>query len=161
LSLFGTTVLMCWFASILRASLRTLLTADVSPYFRDYARCPKRDSSANGAFSCMVKVRRLRAARVRYERATARFNRLTGACSAERVRSKRSRGREHSTRVSLSRRANLEGAMFRFSGARGGTTSFRCRCRVSVCRACIRSAPPSCPRDASQVLLYEGRRRSP
>jgi len=36
----------------------------------------------------MVKVRRLRAACVQYERATARFNRLIGACSAKRVRSK-------------------------------------------------------------------------
>src|SRR5713226_5499434 len=88
LSMFGATVLMCWFASILGASLRTLHTADVSPSFHDYARCPKRDSSANGRLSCVVKVRRLRAACVQYERATARFNRRIGACSAERVRSK-------------------------------------------------------------------------
>ena len=86
--MFGNTVLMCWFASFLRASLRTLHMADVSPYFRDYELCPKRDSLANGAFSCMVKVWRLRAACVQYEKATGRFNRLIGACSAERVRSK-------------------------------------------------------------------------
>jgi hypothetical protein len=30
--------------------------AGVSPSFRDYARCPKQASSANGALSCMVKV---------------------------------------------------------------------------------------------------------
>ena len=36
----------------------------------------------------MVKVRRLRAGYVQYERATARFNRLIGDCCAKRVRSK-------------------------------------------------------------------------
>ena len=56
---------------------------------------------------------------------------------------------------------NRYDAMFKFSDARDRTASFRCRCRVSVCRACIQSAPASCPHDASQVLLYEGRRRSP
>jgi hypothetical protein len=37
LSMFGNTVLMCWFASILRPSLRTLHMADAFPSFRDYA----------------------------------------------------------------------------------------------------------------------------
>ena len=60
----------------------------VSPSFRDYALCPKGGSSANGGLSCMVKVRRLRAGCAQYERATTRFNRLIGACSAKRVRSK-------------------------------------------------------------------------
>src|SRR6266851_1317947 len=88
LSMFGNMVLMCWFASTLRASWRTLHTTDVSPSFGDYALYPKWGSSANGGLSCMVKVRRLRAGCVQYERATARFTRLIGACSAERVRSK-------------------------------------------------------------------------
>jgi hypothetical protein len=86
--MFGNTVLMCWFASTLRASWRTLPAADVFPSFRDYTGCPNRDSSPNGGLSCTVKVRRLRAACVQYERATARFNTLIGACSAERARSK-------------------------------------------------------------------------
>jgi hypothetical protein len=43
---------------------------------------------ANGGLSCMVKVRRLQAGCVQYERATARFNRRIGACSVKRVRSK-------------------------------------------------------------------------
>src|SRR5882762_6240014 len=81
LSMFGNTVLMCWFASTLRASLRTLHTADASPSFRDYALWPKRDSSANGGLSCIVKVRRLRAVCVQYERAPARFSRLIAVCS--------------------------------------------------------------------------------
>ena len=51
----------------------------VSPSFRDYAPCPRWGSPANGRLSCMVKVRRLRAGCVHYERATARFNRLIGA----------------------------------------------------------------------------------
>ena len=38
------------------------------PSFRDYGLGPKRDSSASGALSCMVKVRRLRAACVQCER---------------------------------------------------------------------------------------------
>jgi hypothetical protein len=88
LNMFGNTVLMCWFASTLRASWRTLHTADVSPSFGDYALCPKWGSSANGGLSCMVKVRHLRAGCVQHERATARFNRLIRACSAQRVRSK-------------------------------------------------------------------------
>jgi hypothetical protein len=58
------------------------------PSFRDYALCPKWGSSASGGLSCMVKARRLRAGCVQYERATARFNRLIGVCSAEQVRSK-------------------------------------------------------------------------
>lgn len=37
LSMFANMVLMCWFASTLRASWRTLHTADVSRSFRDYA----------------------------------------------------------------------------------------------------------------------------
>jgi hypothetical protein len=57
------------------------------PSFRDYAPCPK-SSLANGGLSYMVKVRRLRDGCVPYERATVRFNRLIGACSAKRVRSK-------------------------------------------------------------------------
>ena len=57
-------------------------TADGSPSFRDYARCPKWASAANGALFYMVNARGLRADCVQYERATARFNRLIGACSA-------------------------------------------------------------------------------
>jgi hypothetical protein len=45
----------------LRASLRILYTGGASPSFRDYARCPRWGSSANGKSSCMVKVQRLRA----------------------------------------------------------------------------------------------------
>jgi hypothetical protein len=74
--------------STLKASWHTLHTADVSPSFRDYALCPKWISSANGGLPCTVNPRRLRAECVRYERATPRFNRLIGACSAKRVRSK-------------------------------------------------------------------------
>jgi hypothetical protein len=81
-------VLMCWFVSTLRVSWRTLHMADVSPSCRDYALCPKWGSSANGGLSFMVKVRRLRAGCVQYERATARCNRLIGDCCAKRVRSK-------------------------------------------------------------------------
>src|SRR5215471_8876726 len=96
LSMFGNTVLMCWCASTLRALWRTLHRAAGSRFLRDYARCQKRGSSPNGELSCMVKVRRLPADCVQYERATAQFNRLIDACSVERVRSKWSRGREHS-----------------------------------------------------------------
>jgi hypothetical protein len=88
LSMFGNLVLTCWFASTLRASWHIRHTADASPYMRDYALCPKWVSSANGGLSCRVKVRRLQAGYVQYERATARFNRLIGVCSAKRVRSK-------------------------------------------------------------------------
>src|SRR2546428_7478615 len=88
LSMFGNMVLMSWFASTLRASWRTLHTADVFLFFRDYALYPKWGSSANGGLSCMVKVQHLRAGCVQCERATARFNTLIDACSAKRVRSK-------------------------------------------------------------------------
>jgi len=71
-----------------RVSWRTLHTADGSPSFRDYALCPKWGSSANGGLSCTVKVRHLRAGCAQYERATARFNMLIGACSVKQVRSK-------------------------------------------------------------------------
>ena len=98
--MFGNTVLMCWFGSTLRASWRTRHPADVSPSFRDYALCPKWDSSANGGLSCMVRVRRLPDGCVQCERATARFTRPTGACSAKRARSKWSVGREHSNLLS-------------------------------------------------------------
>ena len=57
-------------------------------------------SSANGGLSCMVKVRRLGAGCVQYERATARFNSLIGACRGEQVRSKWLRGRERSNWLS-------------------------------------------------------------
>jgi hypothetical protein len=60
LSMFGNMVRMCWFASTLRASSRTLHAADVSPFFSDYALCPKWGSSANDGLPCMVKVRCLR-----------------------------------------------------------------------------------------------------
>jgi len=60
----------------------------VSPSFRDYALCPKWGSSANGGLSCTVKVRHLQAGCAQYERATARFNMLIGACSVKQVRSK-------------------------------------------------------------------------
>jgi hypothetical protein len=59
--MFVNMVLMCWFASTLKASWHTLHTADVSPSFRDYALCLKWGSWANGGLSCMVEVRRLRA----------------------------------------------------------------------------------------------------
>jgi hypothetical protein len=88
LSMFGNMVLMCWFASTLRVSWRTLHTVDASPSCRDYALCPKWGSSANGGLSFMVEVRRLRAGCVQYERATARFNRHIGDYCAKRVRSK-------------------------------------------------------------------------
>jgi hypothetical protein len=88
LSTFGNMVLMCWFVSTLRVSWRTRHTADVSPCSRDYALCPKWGSSVNGGLSFMVKVRRLQADCVQYERATARFNRLIGDYCAKRVRSK-------------------------------------------------------------------------
>src|SRR5580704_5479204 len=71
-----------------RVSWRTQHAADVSPSFHDYVFCPKRGSSANGGLSCRVKVRGSQAGCVQYERATARFNRRIGACSAKRVRSK-------------------------------------------------------------------------
>ena len=51
LSMFGNMVLMCWFASTLRASWRTLHTTDVSPSFRDHALCPEWGSSAHGGLS--------------------------------------------------------------------------------------------------------------
>jgi len=69
--MFRNMVLMCWFASTLRASWRTLQAANVSPSFRDYALCPKWGSSANGGLYCMVKVRRLWDGCVPYEKATA------------------------------------------------------------------------------------------
>src|SRR6267378_205718 len=55
LSMFGNMVLMCWFASTLRASSRTLHTADASPSFRDYALWPKRDGSAFAGCLCAVR----------------------------------------------------------------------------------------------------------
>jgi len=79
LSMFGNRVPMCWFASTLRASSHTLHAADASPFFSDYALCPKWGSSANGGLSCMVKVRCLRVDCVQCERATARFNNSTGS----------------------------------------------------------------------------------
>jgi hypothetical protein len=88
LSMFGAMVLMCWFASTLRASSHTPRTADVSLCFHNCKLCQKWGSTANGGLSCMVKIPRWRVGCARYGKATTRFNRLIDVCTARRARSR-------------------------------------------------------------------------
>jgi len=77
-------VLMCWFASTLRASWRTLHTTDVSPSFRDHALCPEWGSSAHGGLSAWS--RSAFAGRLCGVRKSDRaINGRISACSANRI----------------------------------------------------------------------------